>query len=125
MSGREIKLLTKFVRKQSLTREKNKPKGLDSFFIENPFRYKVRKIMTRFLQGIGATLLAIVIGFGGVKGVGKLIDYGKFEMNHYITRRICWNCDKYVWCSIEKGTKAAGTEHRCSICGMTIKIPEE
>ncbi len=78
--------------------------------------------MTRFLQGIGATLLVIVIAFYTYYTYQDIKSGIAFDKTHYSMKIKCWNCVNHTLCIIDKGIEAVGTEHLCKKCGMIVKI---
>lgn len=95
---------------------------LEPFVIQKPKRIKARKIMTRFFQGISATLLAIAVGFAGVKCVEENIAQGKFDDAHFRAYTSCTNCDSGGWKSFENGTILLGHIRTCGNCSIIGKL---
>ena len=106
--------------------KQSKINNLDSFFIENPFRYKVRKIMTRFLQGIGATVLSIIIVSVLISGISKSAEHirarNAFEDTHFNVYVECTNCGRGQHPDFEKGKTVQDSTYECLDCGMVGKL---
>lgn len=95
---------------------------LEPFVVKRPSRFNVRKIMTRFLQGIGATLLTIVIGYLGIVAVQYMIAQTQLHETHFEAYTGCANCNKRGWHYFEKGTIILSNNFNCNNCGIRGKM---
>ena len=89
--------------------------GLEPFVAQK----SERKMMTRFLQGIGATLLVIVIGYVTIKAV---IVKVKFDKIHFSAYTSCANCNDRRHNSFKNGIVLFGHKFNCTNCGVMGKM---
>ncbi len=88
---------------------------LEPFVAQKSKRPKKRKIMTRFLQGIGATLLVIVMGYAVIIEV-------KFNKIHFKAYTSCANCNDRGRHSFKNGIVLFGHKFNCTNCGVMGKM---
>ena len=81
--------------------------------------------MTRFLLGIGTTLLVIALRFGVHTTTLIWIAHSEFEDAHFDKRISCANCKYSTRQRFEKGQIILGYKCTCGYCGVVGQINRE